>query len=152
MINKDCLPYLRHRGMRAAAKPYASQRLRQLLRMAGNLLFDIAHDLFSFPPSAMNNEPAGAFRNGVTQEDNNDAQHCANAKYQPPAYGNGNNPGIQQTYGGGGADGRSNPEAAVDDEVYASTHPRWNQLINCGVDSGIFAADACACKSAEDSV
>src|SRR5947209_4248041 len=145
MINKDCLPDLCHRGMRAAAKPYASQRPRQLLRMAGNLLFDIAHDLFSLLRSAMNNEPAGAFGNRVTQENNNDAQHCANAKYQPPAYGNGYNPGIQQTYGGGGTDGRSNPEAAVDDEVYASTHPRRNQFINSGVDGGIFAADACAC-------
>ena len=37
---------------------------------------------------------------------------------------------------------RADPEAAVDDEIGPAAHPRRDQLLDGGIDRGIFAADA----------
>jgi hypothetical protein len=69
-------------------------------------------------------------------------QHRANPKSQPPAKTDRDNAGIEQSDHGGGADGRANPEAGIDDQVNTAPDARGNQFVDCGVDGRIFAANA----------
>src|SRR5947209_16604074 len=128
--------------MRAAHNPDCRVRRRQAFRMCDCLSFHLGNNLFRLMLPAMDHQPARTFRHRVAQENNDDSQHCANAKSKSPAKCNGNNSGIKQTYGGGRANGCADPEAAVDNKVYAATDPRRDQLINGGIDCGIFSTNA----------
>ena len=75
---------------------------------------------------AMNHEPAWTFRDKVTQEDNDRTKNRANAERESPAQRDGNNSGIEQDYGRARANGSTDPEGAIDNEVYVSAHPRRN--------------------------
>src|SRR5207302_10523346 len=78
--------------------------------------------------------------------------HRADPECQPPAETDRDNTGIEQSDDGGRADGCADPKAGIDDQVNASADAGGNQLVNGGVDGGIFAADACAGKRAKQSI
>src|SRR5947209_11605088 len=116
--------------MSAALNPDGALRYRQTLRIGSCLLLDVGHNFLGRMLMAMNHEPAWTFGNKVTQEDNDGAKNCANAERESPAQRNGNNSGVEQDYGRARANGSTDPEGAIDNEVYVSAHPRRDQFIN----------------------
>src|SRR6202042_577377 len=50
------------------------------------------------------------------------------------------------------ADRRTNPEAAVNDEVGPSAIPRGHQFLNRRIDRGVFATDTCAREKSKQRV
>ena len=92
--------------------------------MAGDFLFHAGHNAFGFGMAPVNHEPARTFRHGVAQKDDAKAENRTNAKREPPAEADGNNPHIQQHDACRGANGRSNPETGVDNQINASAYTR----------------------------
>src|SRR6185312_17408657 len=82
------------------------------------------------------------FRNPETHRENNASQPSSDEESEPPAALGIDHRGIEQCERAERAQGRANPEAAVDDQVAPAAHTGGDQLLNRRVDRGIFAADA----------
>src|SRR4029079_8525963 len=89
---------------------------------------------------AMCDQPSWAFRNPEAHEKNQAGQTGANQESESPAEIRIDHLRIEQDQRAERSDGRSDPEAAVDHEVVPSAHACRNELLNGGVDSGIFPA------------
>ena len=154
MLDGDSVPdFVKRRvATRMNADPSIWRGRRQQLRVMRGAALNIAHDLFGFRLAAMGHEPARTFRNGVAEKNHDQPQHRADGESHPPAEADGNNAGIEQPDDGGGADGGADPEAGIDDQVNAAADAGGNQLVDGGVDSRIFAADARAGKRAKQRV
>src|ERR1041384_7348134 len=112
--------------------------------MLRNSPLDVGNDPLRLRFAAMDHEPTWAFRNGMAQKNNDQPQHGANPEDQPPGNVERKNAWVGQPDGPPRAHGSPNPETAIDDQVHSSAHACGNQLVNCGVDGGILAANACA--------
>ncbi len=79
-----------------------------------------------------------------------EAERAADQEGRAPAHVGGQQRGIEEDDGSRGAERGADPEAAVDDEVGPAAHARRDQLLDGGVDGGIFAADAGAGEEAAE--
>ena len=77
------------------------------------------------------------------------ARRRADQEGEPPADFRIDHGGIEQHQRAERAHGGADPEAAVDDEIAPAAHARRDQLLDGGIDGGIFAADAGAGDEAE---
>ena len=97
----------------------------------------------------MGHQPARAFRDEATQEENAQAETGTDAEGQPPAEIGVEPAGRQQLPAAGRAQRSAEPEAAADDEVGLRAKARRDQFLDRRIDRGVFAADAGSCEAAE---
>src|SRR5450432_4385871 len=152
MLMDDRIPDFTERRMGSGIDADGLMLCRFGLAMAGDFLLHFGHNAFRFSMTAVDHEPARAFRYRVAKEDNAQAKNRADAERQPPAQADGDNSHVKQHDGCTGTDGSADPEAGVDDEINASADTRGDQFIDGRVDGGIFAADAGAGQSSKKGV
>jgi len=79
--------------------------------------FDLAHNGLGLFDEAMGDQPARAFRNPTSHDENDKSYRGADQEGQPPSQRRVDKGGIEQDDRAACAHGRSDPEAAVDQEV-----------------------------------
>jgi hypothetical protein len=94
-------------------------RLWQLFnpRREAHLLLNVGDDIVGLPLTAVDEQPAGAFRHIAADQQYHQGQHHAEAEAQPPADVYGEELRVEQHKRGGGARGGAEPIRAVDDQV-----------------------------------
>ena len=90
----------------------------------------------------MGHQPSGAFRNPQAHKKDGERQACANQERGAPAQLGIDNGRIKQHNRTGGPHSRTEPEAAVDDEVSPPAKPGWDEFLDGGIDGRVLAADA----------
>ena len=110
---------------------------------------DIGDDRFGFGRTPMRHQPARRFRQPHPHHEDNKAEHRTDQEGKPPAQLGVDHRRIEQHDRADRADGGADPEAAVDHEIGPAAHARRDQLLDGGVDGGIFATDAGAGEEAE---
>ncbi len=90
----------------------------------------------------MRHQPARTFRNPQPHEENHQREAGADQESQSPAKFGIDHRRIEQHQRAERTNRCADPEAAIDDEVAPATHARRDQLLDGGVDRGIFTADA----------
>ncbi len=113
------------------------------------LRFDAADDRVRRLREAVRHQPARAFRNPKSHDQNNESYCCADQERQPPADRRIDECRIEQDERTARAHCRAKPEAAVDEEVGPAAEPCRNKLLDCRIDGSVFAADAGAGEKAE---
>src|SRR3984885_3475283 len=116
---------------------------------AGELRFDAAHDRVGGLREAMGDQPARAFRNPKSHQQNPESDSRPDQKSKPPADCWVYHSGIEKYERTARAGCRSDPKAAVDQEVGPAAEPRRDKILDCRIDGGVFAADAGAGEKAE---
>ena len=91
---------------------------------------------------AVDHQPARAFGNPHPHHEHDQAEHGAGEIGEPPAEIGSGDCRIEQHDRGCCAERGADPEAAVDDEIGPAAIARRHQLLDGGVDRGVFAADA----------
>ncbi len=99
---------------------------------------------------AVCHQPARGFRNPKPHEKDDEPEHRANQEGETPAEFLVHHRGIEQNDRSQGADRSADPEAAVDDEIGPPAIARGHELLDGGIDRGVFAADAHAGQEAEE--
>src|SRR5262249_37344804 len=152
MLEGNGMPHLGQRCMAAWPNPDAASRPGKRVRIGRNLVFDIGDDLLGFAFASMDHQPARAFGESMTQENDDGSQNRAHAEGNAPADAGGHNPGTEQADRRRGADGSADPEARVDDEIDPAAQARGDQFIDGGVYRRVFAADAGSGQAAKHRV
>ena len=98
----------------------------------------------------MNDEPARALRYPQPHEEDDEAQSGADQERRAPAQVVAQHVGVEQHDRRCCSERGANPEAAVDHEIGPTAHARGHQLLDCGVDGGVLAADAGTRQKAEE--
>src|SRR5579864_5220792 len=103
---------------------------------------DITHDRIGLVGTAVNDQPARAFRNPYPHHEHDEPEDGAGEIGDPPPVIDSEPVRIEQDDRARRAKCGPDPEAAVDDEVGPTTIARRHQFLNGGIDGGVFAADA----------
>ena len=127
-------------GVERRAQAHARQVVRR--RHAIEARFDPGHHALGFFGAAVRHQPARAFRNPQPHEEYDEGQGRTDQEGEPPAVFRIDQRRIEHHQRAERAHGRADPEAAVDDEIGPAAHTRRDQLLDGGIDRGIFAADA----------
>src|SRR6185437_6916774 len=104
------------------------QRFLRLVEMRAGVLLDamldVADDRLGLAVEAVRHEPARAFRNEAAQQEDAEAECCTNAETEAPAEVDRQQFRVEENDRRGGAEGRADPVAAIDDEVDTAAQPR----------------------------
>src|SRR5580698_7074168 len=114
-------------------------------------MLDIGDDIVGPVLIPAEHEPARALRNEEPEDKDDEAKASANTKGEPPADSLREMAWqmiAEEKHGSNRAAGGAEPKRPVDDKVYRSPELSRNELVDRGVDCGILAADANACKKA----
>jgi hypothetical protein len=111
--------------------------------------FDTAHDRVGGAGEAVGDQPAGAFRNPKSHQQNRKSNGRPDQKSKPPAECWIDDGGVEKDEGTARTKRCSDPEAAVDQEVGPAAEPCRNKLLDCRIDGSVFAADTAACQEPE---
>ena len=99
--------------------------------------------------AAVRHEPARRFRQPQAHEEDDEAEHRPDQERQAPAQIRRQQVGIEQHERACRAQRGANPKAAVDDEIAPAAIACRHQLLDAGIDRGVFAADAGAGEEAK---
>jgi len=124
-----------------------------LLRMVvdhPDLALDVAHHALGFLGVAVREQPARAIGQVPPHQQDRDAQHTAQAEGDAPADVGRQESGLEQDDAEPGAEGRTHPERAVDDEIHPAAHARGDERVDGGVDRGVLPADTEAGEEAAE--
>src|SRR5436190_23721737 len=113
------------------------------------LSLDAGYGALSLVTAAMRNQPTRRFRQPQAHEPDQKPKQSADKECQAPSQVYGKESGIEQHDRSGRAQSRADPEAAVDDQIGPATIPRRHQLLDGGVNGGVFAADPRSGKEAK---
>ena len=98
----------------------------------------------------MGDQPAWAFRNPKSHQQNRQSNDRPDQKSKPPAECWIDDGGIEENEGTARTKRCSDPEAAVDQQVGPAAEPCRNKLLDCRIDGSVFAADAAAGQETEE--
>jgi hypothetical protein len=118
-------------------------------RSARGTCLDLAYDCLGLFDETVGDQPARAFRNPTSHDENDKSYRGADQEGQPPSQRRVDKGWIEQDDRAACAHGRSDPEAAVDQEVSPAAQAGGNKLLDCRIDGSVFAADAGAGEEAE---
>jgi hypothetical protein len=105
-------------------------------------LLDVGDRRVGLAGKAVGHEPARALRHVPAHQEDAEAQHAADGEGETPADIGRKDVRVEEDERGAGACHRAHPEAAVDHDVDAAAVARRHELVDGGIDRGIFAADA----------
>src|SRR5690242_2154074 len=97
----------------------------------------------------MRHQPSRAFGNKAADEENDKSHDAAQREGETPSDGDGKNVWVEHDERSERAQCRADPETAVDRKRREAAPPGGDQLIDRGIDRGIFAADASASQYTE---
>ena len=141
------------RPRRVGARAHARRRTIVRRERAGRQrAFDFVDNAFRFRAASVDQKPARAFRDPAAKEDDDEAEGCADGEGEAPAEPERQITRIEQDNRRGGAHRGADPIGTVDEESDAAAETRRNQLVDGGIDRGVFAADAGAGQGTEKSV
>ena len=120
------------------------------LGIRAHALLDVGDRRVGLPRKAVRDQPARALRHMPAHQEDAEAQHAAHGEGEAPADIGRKHVRVEEDERGAGACDRAHPEAAVDDDVDAAAIARRHQLVDGGIDGGIFPADAEAGDRAEE--
>ena len=113
-------------------------------------LFDGAQYLRRLVSASVGQQPARTLRHAAAQHEHEQADGQPGEKSDTPAKRHGKDAAGEKCTRDQRSNHDADPEGAVDGEIDSSAQPRWNQFIDCGVHSGILAADPGARQEAAD--
>ena len=152
MHMKELLENLDKRCVRACGDRDFDQRCGLVDRAAAfeDAFLDCRDVALGFLLATVDREPARAFRNPHAHEQDNEAKHRADEERQPPADVDREIDRVEQHHRGKRADGRADPETAVDRKVCVAAITCRDQFLDRRIDRRIFAADAGAGQQAKE--
>src|SRR5437588_640314 len=114
------------------------------------LSFDAGYGALGLITAAMRNQPTRRFRQPQAHEPDHQPEQSADEERQAPSQVYGKESGIEQHERSGRTQSRADPEAAVDDQIGPAAVARRHQLLNGGINGGVFAADPRSGKETKD--
>ena len=103
---------------------------------------DVGHDALGLRETAARHQPARTFGQIAPYEQNRNRQYGAERERDPPTHIGAETTGLEQNDTQSGAPRGADPKAAVDRKVDEAAYARRDQLVDCGVDRCVLAADA----------
>ena len=123
---------------------------RQYVALPAEARLQTLHDGLGLVGTAVRDQPARAFRDPQAHEEDHEAQGGAGEKGHAPADIAAEHGRIEQDNGARRTQRSADPEGAVDDEIGPAAHPARDQLLDRGVDGGVFPTDAGARQESEE--